>query len=332
MNGWSRFKEMKSKFLLVLATAAGSTVCSAQNLVPNGSFEEVINCPEVLGALHTDCADWFSSVIVPGLPQNENPSSDWFHPCSPQALLAPPETILGFVEPFDGVALAGFLTSWESDANYKEPIGVQLESPMTTGSTYVLRFSLFHTNAQNNEYSSNNVGVRFTTYSGYESLDAAITNEAHLNIDSVLAWKDFWQTFEFEFTADSAYEYMHIGNFFDDDNTIIAGPPEISSVGSYYFIDNVVLQLESPVSINDNSSKQSGVSLFPNPVQDYFTIGSPEGITKYILYNLSGDQIRSEEVSNSSSLKSDISFLPSGIYILQVTTQTNSYYERVVKI
>ncbi len=321
---------MKSKFLLVLAMAAGSTVCSAQNLVPNGSFEEVINCPEVLGALHTDCADWFSSVVIPG--GMFTPSPDWYHPCSPQALLVPPETILGFVEPSNGEALAGFLTYYQNGQDIREIIGVQLESLLTPGSLYSLSFDLFHTLAPNHEYATNNVGVRFTTYQGYESLEDAVTNDVHLNIDTILFTEDLWQSFQFQFEADSGYQYMHIGNFFDDINTLIGGPPEVVSVGSYYFIDNVVLQLESPVSINDNSSKQSEVSVFPNPVQDYFTIGSPEGITKYTLYNLSGDQIRSEEVSNSTSLKSDISFLPSGIYILQVTTQTNSYYERVVKI
>jgi hypothetical protein len=323
---------MKSRFLLVLATAAGSTVCSAQNLIPNGSFEEVINCPEVLGALHTDCADWYGSVVFPDVPLNQSPSPDLYHSCSPQDLLSPPDIIFGNLPASDGNAYAGFISISVTQNNGREIIGVQLTENLEVNHNYILRFDLAHAYTNNFEFSSNNIGARFTTYEGYVDSEDVTTNFAHANVDSVVSEINTWRTYEFEFVADSMYEYLHIGNFFDDDNTTLIDSAEGVGEGAYYFIDNVVLQLESPVSINDNSKKQSEVSVFPNPVQDYFTIGSPEGITKYTLYNLSGDQIRSEEVSNSTSLKSDISLLPSGIYILQVTTQTNSYYERVVKI
>ena len=47
---------------------------------------------------------------------------------------------------------------------------------------------------------------------------------------------NYWQHFSFNYTADSSYKYITIGNFRDDAHTLVS---IFGSNGAYYFIDKI---------------------------------------------------------------------------------------------
>jgi hypothetical protein len=49
---------MKTRLLFLLAFVVCSVNGLAQNLVPNGSFEEGEPCPTLFGGIEMDFADW----------------------------------------------------------------------------------------------------------------------------------------------------------------------------------------------------------------------------------------------------------------------------------
>ena len=66
---------------------------------------------------------------------------------------------------------------------------------------------------------SNKLGAKFSTVSYSYSNPIQINNFAHVYSDSVIKDTTSWTLIKGEFTADSAYQYISIGNFFDDINT-----------------------------------------------------------------------------------------------------------------
>ena len=63
-------------------------------------------------------------------------------------------------------------------------------------------------------------------------------------------------------------------------------------------------------------SSNTGISIYPNPVADYFKINSSVAITKLEIYNLIGKRVK--VLLNNSSGLFDASDLRNGIYLVRV--------------
>ncbi len=63
--------------------------------------------------------------------------------------------------------------------------------------------------------------------------------------------------------ADSSYQYLLVGNFFDDSNTDTIHNPPFSAVAYYYIDDSLVIHdtLTALVDLADSF----GLKIFPNP-------------------------------------------------------------------
>jgi hypothetical protein len=315
---------MKSKFLLVLAMAAGSTVCSAQNLVPNGSFEEGLECPSFIANLDAQCSNWFGSLVDEDITQT--PTPDWFHECSEFETLSPPNVAFGFQEPLDGVAYAGIGTYSLNDPNYREIIGVELNSPLNIGQPYLISYFVSRLSKNGVNFATNNMGFKLTTYPTFNTSDFP-DNDPTFSIDTVISDTTSWIEVTHEIVADSAYGFIHIGNFFNDNNTETL-QFNVNATNAYYVIDDVSLT-------STLSSVQQGHSrilhIYPNPTERFVKIKSDEEIFNYSLYTLNGRLIKTDKGDNQSLVEMDMEELPSGVYMLHLTTRTTSYYERVVK-
>lgn len=209
----------------------------AQNLVPNGDFEEYSSLPNNISLFHL-CNEWLN-------PNEASP--DYYHvnATGPTQL---PNTSNAYVEPYSGNAVAGIILT--SPNNYREYIMAPLTSPLRIGKEY--HFSCVITNGQTNQnsfssefygMSSDHFGIRFTTYDYYTNSIQVIPGinpqlEIYENI-----WDTNWREISFDFVADSTYNFLIIGNFYSDwESTMTNHLPSNTNVHTaFYFIDKVEL-------------------------------------------------------------------------------------------
>ena len=83
-----------------------------------------------------------------------------------------------------------------------------------------------------------------------------------------------------------------------------------------------------PINLNlkDNSFENKFL-VYPNPVKDILNINSNENIKLIDLYTLEGKLVG----TYNNSQKIDISKLQSTIYLLEILTESNIYYKKIIK-
>lgn len=306
----------------------GSQV-SSQNLVPNGSFEEGMNCPTFIANLQDECADWFFSIV----PEDEmQPTPDWFHTCSEVDLLSPPDVAFGFQEPADGDGYAGIVTYRVSQnpPDYREIIGVELTESLEVGNSYLVKFKLSSLETAGYYLVNDKIGFNFSTHPTYER-EAFPLNQSHFAIDTILTFSNEWTEVSVVFEADSAYNYLHIGNFFDDDNTNIVAESEFSQSG-YYVIDEVSVT-EALLSTH-YSGDSNEIVLFPNPASTYLSVKNKMDLSEIdiTIYSITGLQVHKIHLHEfNDQIKIDISNLKPGSYFFQLVTSKYMYNEVFIK-
>ena len=150
-----------------------------------------------------------------------------------------------------------------------------------------------------------------------------------------------------QLTAD--YTYADQANSF----LYVKGPLTEDGVGGDYYIDDfsIVTQGSSPVDFTNaddivdigayeyvDSSMSSGNSrlepnyhIYPNPTLNYISIKNLDFNSLITIYNLAGQLVYSETNSNNKNETIDLSGLNSGIYLLNISNNNNSYTYRIIK-
>jgi hypothetical protein len=317
---------MKNTTLIILITLLGASL-SAQNLVPNGSFEEGIECPSFIGNVTAQCSDWYGSILS----DNENdPTPEWFHDCSELEAFTPPDVAFGFQFPQEGLGYAGLVSYISVDNNYRETIGVELNEPLQEGNTYLVEFFVSNISLVETGFGVNNFGFNFTTYSHYIESSFPI-NESHFSIDSIISIGSSWIFVSEQFESDSAYTHLHIGNFFDADNIIIDSNGLNVGLG-YFGVDNV--SVTETLSLKNQSNLKSSVVIYPNPTSNSLTIELPanEILTELSIYSTEGQLVSNQsELYVKNKMNLDISDLPTGMYFVLAESNKSIYRELLIK-
>jgi hypothetical protein len=215
--------------------------CDAQNLVPNPSFEEYEVCPYTIGFQPGDRPTHWRSWLN---------SPDYFHACAGNlqdidTLVDVPQNGWGYQYAWDGDAYVGSWCYWEND-EYREYIGAPLLEPLEIGETYGVSFRVSLATA--GSYipvmgACNNIGVLFTmTSNAWTDLDGPpfpFRNYAHVYSPDINTDSLGWTLVSGLFTADSAYQHLVLGNFFNNVLTDTMGIPPWNGEVAYYFIDDV---------------------------------------------------------------------------------------------
>ena len=268
----------------MLVCWAASLHAYGQNLVPNPGFEEADTC-STMGFGFEGPSGWHSA----------NGSPDHLQSCLPyDSALGLPWNIVTFQQPIEGNSCAGMITYFQNGPNeYREWIMAPLLEPLVAGQTYYCSFranAAFGGNAQVPQIwlASNKVGMLFTTYERHwyqgDPYPAPL-NQAHVLYPQVLADTVGWTLVSGSFVADSAYQYLMIGQFFGNvlTDTVHLGPqgdPWFWYPRGYTLVDAVCVS-PNPAGCDLGQSVGEEIAvgpvLFPNPAHDQLVVGSRSG-------------------------------------------------------
>lgn len=290
-----------------------------QNLVPNGGFEEAIECPEAGDALHFGCAEWYKSIQIPGNEMHENPSPDWYHGCSENLVFAPPSTLLGFQHPVEGLGYAGIITFGRYSKNYREVIGVKLMEPLESGQYYRVNFNIVLGSTLDGGLSTGfatNLGALFTDNEMFESISSLYEQAPQIYLSSAVSDTLNWLEMSFDFLATESFEYFHFGNFRPYSASVVEELDYCQSCNyGYYFIDDVSVELATPDHVSSRAYPE--VQLYPNPSEDRVSISGGKDISEVQVFDSFGVRLKTFSGSNNMN-HLDVSDLPKGIYFLHL--------------
>lgn len=175
-----------------------------QNLVPNPSFEEKVECPyHSFGSFFT--ADWTAPTPSP---------FTYFNACDTNNLFGVPTNSYGYgyQSAYDGdayitVTIYGISQGSPNEKSYAQ---VKLKEPLVSGEEYYWCFkvSLF----DNSVYVSNNMGIALSSQL-INSLNYDISITPIYNHNDIISEAVEWVELSGSFIAVGGEEYLIIGNF-----------------------------------------------------------------------------------------------------------------------
>jgi hypothetical protein len=287
-NRWCRLALVLGVHCLLFVAAPR---CEAQNLVPNPGFEEADSCSDQLppfAGIH----DWYSV----------NGSPDHLRSCLPYGdFRGLPMNFFTYQEPFEGESCAGVYTYLQNgQTEYREWIMAPLLEPLVIGQTYYGSFRVNAAFGGNHTYpqhwlANDKVGMRFTTTAMPAWNDPnpypVPPNQAHILYPQILSDTVGWTLVSGSFVADSAYQYLMIGQFFSNalTDTLHFSPQGVP----WYWLPRAYTLVDA-VCVSPNPDgcdlgqgvgevPASGPVLFPNPAQDHLVVGKRAGAEAQVL-------------------------------------------------
>lgn len=301
----------------------------AQNLVDNWSFEDTTICPPGLGQIQS-ASGWVSN----------SGSPDYFNECNQGIGTGPlnvnvPLNVLDFQYAKSGVAYSGLLTYSTIVPNVREYMGTQLNQTLQIGQRYFVSFyvsrAVNHTPNFRIDVANNKIGVQFTTYSQVPPNAASPNNISQVYTDSIITDTLNWVQIKGSFVADSNYQYISLGNFFNGTNTQYIDYDTLYTV-AYYYLDDVCVSPDSLfcdlLSGISQPITEAHISVFPNPARDWIVVGG-NGIISLKIFDVSGRE-KNSFYQVITPFKIDVSHLAIGIYIVQIKTKNGYSFQKII--
>lgn len=231
MTPFPRIKKISFFVLLCLLTRL--TNLQAQNVVPNGDFEEITGCPSALSDLYL-AAPWFNATFA---------TADLFHSCAPEGDVDVPENFIGSQMPQSGEGYAGVFVAQTGGPPYREFMETPLSEPLIANHPYLLEWYVSVADLSScmplkicayictdsiAEYTSTNY------FYGLSYIEHFFCN----NDDMVFNELNTWVKLSACFIATGKEKYLVIGNNYS--NTFAGCTTENPSYQtSYFYVDNI---------------------------------------------------------------------------------------------
>lgn len=210
-----------------------TTSLFAQNLIPNGDFEEISECPDNLDQIDR-------------APPWRNPtagSPDLFNICN-DSVVGVPSNFIGTQPPQSGSGYAGLISKMGNRENYREYIQVALKEKLIKGKRYYFR--MYVSKADKDNLLDNKLGILLTDslFSSHNSEYLAKTPQIVTKV--YFSDKDGWTLFETQYEATGTERVLTIGNFTNPNSSGPDGESD-DDLGQgendqcYLYIDNVFL-------------------------------------------------------------------------------------------
>lgn len=303
------------KFILFTPILFWCYSLQAQNLVPNGSFEEYDKCPNNSSQLS----------FAKGWTININ-SADYFNNCANFSTgVSVPSNDLGFQYAVTGSAYAGFFAFVQINPGAEEYLGASLKTPLAIGKKYYVSFSVSLADANPSLVCGvDKVGLLFSNkfYGDNIIIPAPLQNNiAHVYSLDIITDTAKWIRIQGTFIADSAYNYFYIGHFFDEQHTDFQcfDIHNTTNRWSYYYVDDVCISLDSiECDINVKADKVPEIKkvfVYPNPANENLYLNSD------LKYDCSILNQFMQEIANykiTGNMPIDVSLIPNGVYFLKI--------------
>ena len=211
------------------------------NIIPNPSFERFSSPPIgwfYKGEHYTNVMKYWSSAT--------NASPDVFGP----KVRVPAhweQKGFGKQSPRSGHAMSGITVYGceQGKPHCREYIQIQLSEPLVIGQDYLAEMWVTHLS---NSLRINNLGFYFSETKIDEITDGVLHFEPQAKAEEVLESKgQRWVQVAERFVAETAAEYLVIGNFYPDSLTEVKPGPEGSLPYAYYYIDDVLVKKIPPI-------------------------------------------------------------------------------------
>jgi hypothetical protein len=314
------------KIVLIILTFACS-LCNAQNLVNNWSFEDTVACPNSLTQIDR-AVGWMSFGLTP----------DYFNACAPSNVPAPlsvPHNIWGDQLAHSGSGYSCFIAFASAGSATREYIASQLNQTMIIGEKYFLSYWVSSTFGYiQNGYpglACNNLGAKFSTVAYSQTNPQPVNNFAHIVDTNIINDTTNWVKISGSFIADSAYKYISIGNFFDNNLT------SYQFIGvnfnqAVYYLDDVKLSTDSDFVNGIENIEINLVKIFPNPARDWIVV-SGSRLEEVDIYNATGSLCyKNTDLSASASIKINLFQFSEGLYFILGKSATSRFSQKILII
>ncbi|MCC6599898.1 MAG: OmpA family protein [Crocinitomicaceae bacterium] len=207
---------------------------SAQNLVPNGSFEDKAYCPSNFNQQQMK--------VVTGWSQVGDGTPDYFHTCSDK--VGVPKNIFGEQAAQEGEGYVGLATYSPGQRNYREYLQAKLTRPLVAGEMVCIE--MYISQADYSKYVTDAIGANLSkTRLTQHRAQVIILNPSMANPRlNMLDETSSWMLISDIYIATGGEEFITLGNFQPDrDLKIIRRTREMganeNNNWSYIYIDNI---------------------------------------------------------------------------------------------
>jgi hypothetical protein len=313
-------KKILSGFVMVFTI---SESLYGQNLVPNPSFEDTIQCPTAISVTFDQVSyatGWYT-------PTSGTP--DYFHSCN-GAVVGVPQNYIGMEPAKSGVAYTGiYTTSINGMSNsYREYIQTQLMDTLKAGTRYYVSF--YVSPGDSCGYRCNSIGAYLsqTAISSTNSTPLPFIPKISNPSTNPLVNQNGWTLVADTFTATGGELYITIGNFYNgynSDTINVGGGSSSLAKKAYYYIDDVSVVVDSAEGIN-TFDNENLFKVYPNPTSTELKIFIDEKQNKeYVLkiYNSIGNKILERNFSKQTNINT--SSFSKGIYQVQICDGNGKY-------
>lgn len=321
---------MRNTIHLLLLVSILPCPAVAQNLVPNPSFEEYTECPTGYGPYEgmERATEWYYMLGGPEL----------YNVCDAGDTAGVPNNWVGYQIPASGDGYMGMwaFSNCECPYGLHEIVGVRLTQPLEVGQTYWASVKVSWTSGFPNldaytGLASNRMGLLCRMDSvgqgfglgGWE----AFPNYAQVSSQAIITDSVGWTTIAGSFVADSAYQWLYVGNFYGDDQTQFVVVDPGGDQVAYYYVDDVCLApvqgyCAEAVGLPEVSSFNLATGSIDVAQGTLFLEGLPEdGSYDLGLFDLQGRAMRRAHVSSidgKAVWHDQVIASLNGIYILRL--------------
>lgn len=281
-----------------------------QNLIQNGDFENKTNCP--VNNPDFPLVGWSS-------PTRGTP--DYFHICG-SIPTGVPSNYIGYEFANSDSAYCGLVikNTGTNTVDWREYIQTSLTTPLIPKLKYELTMHV--SLGEMSKFGSDAIGALFSTTPIFrnDQYRFAQTPQVLNQSSNFITNKNGWTLISLSFVADSAYQFITIGNFFVDTNTAVVSVVGGHQNRSYFYIDDVSLTVSTSTGLNDQNISES-IDLYPNPFNNTLQItGNFQETIEVTLYDIYSRKVLQSNFG--SALKSiNTSHLVKGTYYYTIRNQ-----------
>lgn len=334
----SNFKKLGFVLIHIITIAL-----NAQNLVPNPGFESVTSNFTCGIFSSTDLATSVNNWYSPTQATPDAYSTAIAQSCynfMPNSTYAGPISLKGPQLPRNGSTMVGVYCYSIPGLNQREYIQAQLISPLQVNETYAVSFYVNLPNRQ--ELCTDRIGAYLSVGAVGSSNDQPLNYTPQVAAPGIITDTLNWVLVTDTIVATSAFDYITIGNFYNDANTpTISNPGGTSgpgNYGAYYFIDDVSILHIEPKGVGEILQESSALNVVSqNGITTVLFTNEPYGSEsnrqlEIEIFDLLGRSVyrRSYEISPGLNVLELTDLTVTGVYLLTAKRNSTIFTRRFV--